>query len=88
VSYNVKGMLLMAMEICNDSVPERVCFTMPHRIGLNVLLDRNYKEESEKLEKEGVIPRNSGYSYNHWQAGLPLIEYHVDICDFFKCRYL
>jgi hypothetical protein len=42
------------------------------------------KEESEKLEDEGKIAKNTGYVYNHPQTNLPWVEYHVDICDEFQ----
>jgi hypothetical protein len=42
------------------------------------------KEESEELEDDGKIPKKSGHAYNHPQAGLPWVEYHVDTCDKFQ----
>jgi hypothetical protein len=44
------------------------------------------KEESEKLEDEGKIAKNTGYVYNHPQTNLPWVEYHVDTCDEFQRR--
>ncbi len=42
------------------------------------------QEEAEKLEKEGVIPKDTGFRYNHPVTGHPMVEYHVDTCDFFQ----
>ena len=42
------------------------------------------QEESEKLEDEGKIAKNTGYVYNHPQTNLPRVEYHVDTCDEFQ----
>ncbi len=42
------------------------------------------QEEAEKLESEGVIPKDTGYHYNHPSTGVAMVEFHVNTCEFFK----
>ncbi len=37
--------------------------------------------EAEKLEKEGVIPKDTGFCYNHPVMDHSMVEYHVDTCE-------
>ncbi len=42
------------------------------------------QEEAAKLESEGVILKDTGYCYNHPLTGVPMVEFHVDTCEFFQ----
>ncbi len=42
------------------------------------------QEEAAKLESEGVILKDTGYHYNHPSTGVPMVEFHVDTCEFFQ----
>jgi hypothetical protein len=42
--------------------------------------------EAHELEDKKLIPRDSGYKYNHPESGERMWEYHVDTCNLFQER--
>jgi hypothetical protein len=42
--------------------------------------------EVHELEDKNLIPRDSGYKYNHPESGERMREYHVDTCNLFQER--
>jgi hypothetical protein len=42
--------------------------------------------EAPELEDKKLIPRNSGYKYNHPESRERMLEYHFDTCNLFQER--